>query len=827
MDIFVLLSLIIASFFAIISLTIMVVNIVKVKGFEKLLAIRDYKKWKFIYIYIALFFMNLAAFGYDGGWLVLSDVLETFKQTVEGAVLKFDYNAIKSIYENVVYYRVLFIIIAGLVFLNTVLVAVSLFYIQVWKFVRLSSMKKKEELVVFFGYNANTLKIIKTIDQKKYGCIVINQFNNNYDELLKNNIPFINSNIEEQENINRNLKNIFEKHHYKKCYIIINTESDKYNLIISKELCHLLNNDIDNKIKGYVFGTCENESAFIKYVEASSGKIKYINKQKLVAFDFVDKYPLTKFMTSEHIDYQTGTLKDINVNVFLLGFGNTSKQILLASVANNQFITLKDGVPTTKLVNYYVYNSRDNDGKNMNHYYYRLENDEHYFEGREDEFLSNPKETKPANIIARNKIDVEHKDFYQIFKDDISKTNKKDINYIIISVSQETENIDLAEKIVSKINEWDVDENTYVFVRAIDSSLEEQIEDKDAEDEKELKISETEYCINGIKISGKTKKNVSKKKKYYFFGEEDQIVYNFKNILSEELESIARKRDMIYKIEGMASEKYTKKVTEEVVIPYEEQIGLSEAIRKSWYTKLSQIQRDSNLYAVLSIRSKLQLLGFDVVKNNEKELLNEKKYREVKLKEFYDYYFNKSNAKKKFDFTFTDVNGNEITKTIYHTSLEFPPCIRTYMGMQEHLRWSAYTISMGVIPSTIKEIIETPTNGKDYLICRKHGNITTFEGLLKFDKIVAVKNYIKDQIKEQLLEENKSIDENELTLICQNIFENDFEKCEYIFDQLPEEVKDMYLKNADVIKYDYQLLDDLEALLALCNYRLVRNINLK
>jgi UDP-glucose 4-epimerase len=81
-------------------------------------------------------------------------------------------------------------------------------------------MRKKEKMVVFFGFNEGTLKIIKTVDQKKYGCLVIDNFDNNYDELLKRNIPFIKSNIDDKENINRNLENIYSKYHYHNCYFL-------------------------------------------------------------------------------------------------------------------------------------------------------------------------------------------------------------------------------------------------------------------------------------------------------------------------------------------------------------------------------------------------------------------------------------------------------------------------------------------------------------------------------------------------------------------------------------------------------------------------------
>ena len=81
-------------------------------------------------------------------------------------------------------------------------------------------------------------------------------------------------------------------------------------------------------------------------------------------------------------------------------------------------------------------------------------------------------------------------------------------------------------------------------------------------------------------------------------------------------------------------------------------------------------------------------------------------------------------------------------------------------------------ISKGVVPSTIKQIeSETAvvngkvkfTNGKNYSV-RRHGNLTTFEGLVDFRKIVAKRDSAQE-----------------------------IEK--------------------DVIKYDYQILDDAHWLL--------------
>jgi hypothetical protein len=61
---------------------------------------------------------------------------------------------------------------------------------------------------------------------------------------------------------------------------------------------------------------------------------------------------------------------------------------------------------------------------------------------------------------------------------------------------------------------------------------------------------------------------------------------------------------------------------------------------------------------------------------------------------------------------------------------------------QEHLRWNAYMISKGFVPSTSEQIKNEKgadgsyTNGKNYDL-RRHGNLTTMRGLVEFRKIVS------------------------------------------------------------------------------------------
>ena len=73
---------------------------------------------------------------------------------------------------------------------------------------------------------------------------------------------------------------------------------------------------------------------------------------------------------------------------------------------------------------------------------------------------------------------------------------------------------------------------------------------------------------------------------------------------------------------------------------------------------------------------------------------------------------------------------------------------------------------------TLKNGETVYTNGKNYAL-RRHGNITTYDGLIEFRKLVSAR------------------------------------------DNIPE-------KTADVIKYDYQLMDDAYWLLRQCGYKIIR-----
>ena len=126
------------------------------------------------------------------------------------------------------------------------------------------------------------------------------------------------------------------------------------------------------------------------------------------------------------------------------------------------------------------------------------------------------------------------------------------------------------------------------------------------------------------------------------------------------------------------------------------------------------------------------------------------------------------------------VTSNDGTRVVKYT-LNFKDSKRKNLAIQEHLRWNSYMISKGVIPATINDILNETievdgkvkhTNGKNYRL-RRHGNITTLDGLVDFRKLIANRDNVSED-------------------------------------------------KTDVFRYDYQLLDEAYTFLTALNYKIVK-----
>ena len=800
----ILILMIIAVLFIVLTIYFSIYQLIRKKEYDKIKFLSDYKKGRFFLIYISTFFIYYANALYNNGWGFEYNLTEAIKETINGVVFQINFADIEKFYNSNIFYKFAIILCFVVLVFNTVLFLISLIYPYLLKHKKYNDFIKARHKIIFIGYNDEVLKILNTVDKRKNGCLIIGEINKNNSELLLGKkIAFKSVLDSELYEVDKILFKILSKSKTSEYRIIIHTKNEDKNLTFTikvNEVMEKYQEYLD--IKTYVLGYGDSQTIFNSYMEKSQGRIRYINTYNLIAKDFINRYPITKFMDERHIDYDTATIKkDVNINIYMIGFGKPNQELFLTSIANNQFITIDNNIPSPKRIKYYIYDKNNcKCNKNFNHYYYRLENEENYYKGREEEFL--PLDVKPAEIItpqdSGNTIDINDPKFYQYLYQDINNTKENDINYIIVSFGSKIENLDMVDKLASKIHEWGFEQQTKVFVRVNDSKyIDPKSTIRTIENYKESNdVYTCKYKTEMMEITKLNKVN-EEEQLYYTFGEEDIIIFDINKIFNNKEEIIAKNRDAVYSLkqDELLSEDKLSKVYEK------------------WYTK-TQIQRDSNYYAYLGIRTKLNLLGLDFI---DEKLYDSNIHTKVSFEEFYNIYLKNSNAKIDYQKTF-NYNNQSLTRTVYKTELDTPSCIRTYLGMQEHLRWNAYTISKGVVQSTTKDIITSLDDGKDYKITRKHNCITTFEGLKELRYLLSIKQFISDELA------NKCGSDNNISFkqkACE-LMVTEFDLWKNMFDNLPKEKKEEYLINNDVINYDYQILDDIEWLFKISGYIIIK-----
>ena len=466
--------------------------------------------------------------------------------------------------------------------------------------------------------------------------------------------------------------------------VIINCNDEKSNLYYCGQFVKFINENPDcvGYIEFYVFGDREYENIYSKYEDHARGSLHYINEYKQIAIDFVDKYPLTKYMNSNHIDYETATIKkDVNINVSLIGFGRTNQQLFTAMYANNQYITVDGGKEKTKKITYNFFDKLHNGNhKNLNHNYHRYEKT--FFSNdtlkvNEDDYLPLPELTVKENY---HYLDINDIDFY----DDLNKTidlNPNSINYIIVSLGEDFYNIDMANKITIKLKEWNTN-NCYLFLR---------VKDKKILSDSKIFLDDNIACP---------------------FGTEEDVVYSYEKIIQEKFSKMAMLNNYVYNVEKDFDH---KEVTEKE----------NEMSRYKWYNEINTIQRESNINACLSIKNKFHLLGLDYCKKEEKGV-------EVTYSEYMKIYAEN-------DMPQIKTLGENTRKIVY--DIDFKKSKRQKLALQEHIRWNAFMITNGFIPATkdqiLNEVIDGKfSRGKNYEM-RHHGNLTTYCGLIEYRKMLA------------------------------------------------------------------------------------------
>lgn len=705
-----------------------VIQLVKSSRKERLKQVKNFKRGKFALIYIAMLPLYYLAYRHNGV-SIDGSIWQSINLCIETVVLKYPFAVTSPLMSANLFYQVTVEIGFALVTLNALMFTFSLVgqvisnAISLW-----ITCHFRKKIVVVVGYNANSLDIIKSVNKKIGKAVLISKASPQArDDAFVCKANYVNF---DEENFDTKLLRLFHNFDKRKVSVILNCEDDSKSLLYVKQLSRMIENSNlstlslteDYGLQVYVLGAKSNESVFMHYVEQSKGLIKFINRYEQIAMDFIKKYPMTQFMNETQIDYKTATIReDVNLNVFMIGFGNLNEALFLMSVSNNQFVTIRDGKLQSKPVKYHIYDRHYPNGKiaqenesvhsrSLNHGYKRYQEFLNLNKANQDDYLEFVPE--PAKVYF-NPCDISHPKFYTSIHNELSNENA--YSYIIVSFGTDMENIELAEKLQQKLLEWDISSVVKIFVKVRDEKLVREIRG--------------DFENDTIRI----------------FGTNRSCAYNAASILNEKTEYMARLRHLLY----IAEDTQKKQATRSVSLTEKE---LGDKARDKWYS-YKQFQRESNLYACLSIRMKLQLLGYDIAEDG-KDCAKE-----------FETKYEIGDARTPSPLS---IEGKTIWS--YSNAEQARQSIRWNYAVQEHQRWCANMICNGVIPSMKAQIIK---NGGRILDKRLHGNLTTMNGLIEYRELITKAT-------------GTSIEE------------------------------------ADVIRYDYQIMDDIVWLLHKCGYNLIK-----
>ena len=707
---------------------IVVANLLLKKRKERIAFLRGFKNGKFAVIYLTAFPLWWVGHIYSG-----QNPVEAFFYTINEilslVVVKYEVGSISGLmavndgYKYTVYFCFVLVVI------NALLFTMSLTLQYIWSGARAArALFSRKSRLYIFGNNPGNIAIYNS-DKKREKVIIDDLSNEDCEKLYMDAVAYINApSIETQtERLLKLVKRLDRENIF-----VINTGDDGKNLNVCRAIIDSIDSSSESlkerlflKLKVYVFGDPRYQALYEDVVSNAHGCIHYVNKYQKMAMDFIDRYPLSQFMDEGQIDYSTSLVREgVNINVIFVGFGKTNQQILLASVANNQFLTQGEGGPVLKPVNYYIFDRKTSENnKNLNHSYYRFRNE---CAGMDPEkYLPMP--SLPA-VEHYYHLDINCPEFYNDIRE-ICSQGENDVNYLVIAYGKDLENLDMAQKLVEKRKEWGID-NLKIFVRAF-------------EWQKSQTLIKDDSC--------------------FFIGNEAECVFNIEKLLSDDIYRMAKMRNQIYDLEYEISQDASVAGDEAKIK------SIYTAANSSWYKKKSQMERDSSLYCCLSLRSKLHLIGLDYTADKDAKGLSYDEYIKVYAGE-----------DDKPDLKTFDISADG--KPIVYYDLNFKDTRRKNLAIHEHQRWNSFMISRGMIPASKDQILnETAlnkrgklenTNGKNYAL-RRHGNLTTFEGLVEFRRMVAARDN-KDEAKK------------------------------------------------DVIKYDYQILDDAHWLLTENGFKIVR-----
>jgi len=484
-----------------------------------------------------------------------------------------------------------------------------------------------------------------------------------------------------------------------------------YNIIVFRDGNYSYTKIIDTFIKatnngetGIYLEANQQEMKILKqkFISKADNQKLYIagfSKYELMARRFVVDHPITKYIPRSFYNDNYSLKGDKDINVVFIGFGKVNYQLFRMCAMQFQFAGMKGNRLTSKPVNYYVYDNRDE--SLHNEFFSRI-----LYEF-EDEFADCdfPRPEKICELKDIRRIDINSVDAKKKFKELVGENS---FTYFVVSLESDLEDASYAQTVKRLLCD---NVNYRIFVRAKNNNGE-RLND------------------NGDRI--------------VYFGEEKSL-YTHESIVNDDLTELAQRINLLYsnisdppdwlrdlKSKKLSAEEQRKILDERLSDPDNMKYML-----KKW-SSLPNIEQESNLYHAMNLPFKLNLLGFDMMKKDSDNDLG------ITENEFNDHYKN-SGSPNYDDYAF--FFGTESSNVL---------------AFIEHSRWNALYILYDykqMKKSDIK-VEDKQADGNSAKIMphknialKQHACITTYYGLhdliafkykTLYDRNLNEKNYRDD-----------------------------------------------------------------------------------
>ena len=379
--------------------------------------------------------------------------------------------------------------------------------------------------------------------------------------------------------------------------------------------------------------------------------IDTFSTSELLARTFTHANPVTGYLPKEYIE-NAAIKTGTEISVFVLGFGTLGQEVYRQSVLNNQLVTF-DGEYKVLPINYYLCDTGiDATEWNIGGL------PEVLGELNAAEYFPLPELPFKTTVIDRTPASRE---VLTAIKKQVQKSNSYML--IIIDTDEDCRNIEIGAKLKTMLFGA---ENYHIFVR-----------------------SEAAYTEDDEIVT-------------YFGNSED--VFNHDVIVNDSLSAMAKKLNEVYTAQYAGAEERNRSDFAQYI---------QQKAEKDW-NSFDYFTLYSNIYSAMNLRTKLNLLGLDYVKDG-----------------------NGANTAL--------IGERHGHKGEYAYSEYFTPSVRNALIAQEHARWNAYHLLSEYLPLDKNGITVKSQDGKKVRFnvkntaAKKHACLTTYNGLNDLSAYLAQK----------------------------------------------------------------------------------------